>query len=187
MSTHHESVEIELDLTTISAADLEGDNNPPPGKYHARIEDVQHVSDQKPYLKVRFALLAGTDPEGVGCALHERFYLSEKARPRVANLVRRLKLIGDDAFGGRTTVYLGQAIGQQLIVQVIEEEYPTKDGGKGKHAKLSFMGFWNLADERVKDVPRDASAARQASTPPPPPKHPGGGKKAPAGDDWGEI
>jgi hypothetical protein len=186
MSANREPLEIELDLSRISAADLEGDSNPPPGKYHARIEDVQQVSDQTSYLKVRLALLAGTNPDGVGCTLYERFYLSEKARPRVANLVRRLKMIGDDAFGGSTTVDLGQAIGQQLIVQVIEEEYPTKDGGKGKRAKLSFAGFWNLADERVKDVPRDASAVRQASAPPPP-KHPGGGGKKAAADDWGEI
>jgi hypothetical protein len=110
--------------------------------------------------------------------------LSEKAIKRLTVLAHRLGMIGDDDFGGRATVDWSQAIGKQLIVQVIEEEYESKNGGKGKRAKLSFAGFWSLADERVKDVPRDASAARQASMPPP--KHPGGGKKA-AADDWGEI
>jgi hypothetical protein len=182
VSTHNQPVEIELDLSTISVGDLEGEGNPPPGKYHAKIEDMQRVSDQTSYLKVRFALLAGTDPNGAGCLFSERFYLSDKAKKRLAILAHRLKLIGEDDFGDRRTVDWNEAIGKQLIVQVVEEEYEAKSGGKAKRAKLAFAGFWDLADERVKDVPRDPSAARQAPTS----NHGGGGKNKPA-DDWGDI
>jgi hypothetical protein len=79
-------VEIELDLSTLSVADLEGDGNPPPGKYHVKVEGVQRVSDQTSYLKLRLAILAGTDPAGVGCVFTERLYLSERAIKRVAIL-----------------------------------------------------------------------------------------------------
>jgi hypothetical protein len=182
VSTRNEPVEIELDLSTISVSDLEGEGSPPPGKYHAKIEDVQRVSDQTSYLKVRFALLAGTDPNGVGCLFSERFYLSDKAKKRLAILAHRLKLISEDDFGDRRTVDWDEAIGRQLIVQVVEEEYEAKSGGKAKRAKLAFAGFWDVADDRVKDVPRDPSAARQASAP----KRNGGGKKPPA-DEWEAI
>jgi hypothetical protein len=182
MPTHSGRVEIELDLSTISVADLEGEGSPPPGKYHARIEDCQRISDQTSYLKVRFALLAGTDPNGVGAVFSDRFYLSDKAKKRLAILAHRLKLIGGDDFGGRATIDWSQATGKQLIVQVVEEEYEAKNGGKAKRAKLAFAGFWSLDDERVKDVPRDQTAARQVSalarngSKPPHPK-----------DDWEEI
>jgi len=184
MNQHHnEPVEIELDLSTISVSDLEGEGNPPPGKYHAKIEDVRRVSDQTSYVKVRVALLAGTDPNGVGCLFGERFYLSDKAKKRLAILAHRLNLISDDDFGDRRTIDWAQAIGKELIVQVVEEEYEMKSGGKAKRAKLAFAGFWDLADDRVKDVPRAASAARRTST-----SNPSGGtKKKPPVDEWGEI
>jgi hypothetical protein len=179
MSTQHNPVDIELDLSTLSVNDLEDEATATPGKYHTKIEDVQRVSDQTSYLKVRFALLAGTDPNGIGAVFSERFYLSEKAKKRLAIFAHRLHLLVDDDFGGRVNVDWSQAIGKQLIVQVVEEEYEPKSGGKAKRSKLAFAGFWDLADERARDVPRDASAARQASTPPP--------SRKPAEDDWGDI
>jgi hypothetical protein len=167
MSTqHNDPVEIELDLSTISVADLEGDGSPPAGKYHAKIEGVQRVSDQTSYLKVRFALLAGTDPAGVGCVFSERFYLSEKAVKRLAILGHRLQLIAGDDLGGRSTVDWSQAIGRQLIVEVVEEEFERKDGTKAKRAKLSYAGFWDVNDQRVASVPKDAAALKQKATPP---------------------
>jgi hypothetical protein len=179
------SVELELDLSTITLNDMEGDGNPPPGKYHARIEDAQCVSDQTSYLKIRLSLLAGTDPNGVGCVFSERFYLSDKAKKRLAILAHRLHLLADNDFGGRVNIDWSQAIGKQLIVQVVEEEYEAKNGNKAKRAKLAFAGFWSLDDERVKDVPRDQTALRQAAVAhrTAPPKN----NSKPAGDDWESI
>jgi len=177
----HDPVELELDLAALTLADMEGDGTPPPGKYHARVEEVRHVSDQTSFLKFRLTLLAGTDPNGVGCVFSERFYLSDKAKKRLAILGHRLQLIADNDLGGRVNIDWAQAIGKQLIVQVVEEEYDSKNG-KAKSAKLAYAGFWGLDDERVKDVPRDQAAVRQAASPArnaskPPPKK----------DDWEEI
>src|SRR5262249_13221864 len=115
-------------------------------------------------------------------------YLSDKARKRVAILAHRLKLVSDDDFGSRVAVDWAKAIGKQLIVEVIEEDFETKNGTKAKRSKLSFAGFWGLDDPRVQDVPRDTAAQRNAAwsgnQPPKPPA-----KVAPAAksDDWGDI
>jgi hypothetical protein len=159
----HDPVDIELDLSTFTADELEGDGSPPPGKYHARIEDCQRVSDKTSYLKLRLSLLAGTNPAGVGCVFSERFYLSDAAKKRLAILAHRLKLVADNDFGSRVNIDWAKVIGKQLVVQVIEEEFETKKGEKAKGAKLAFGGFWDLGDERVKDVPRDEAAQRQAT------------------------
>jgi hypothetical protein len=183
-----EALDIDLDLTNLSADDLEGDGSPPPGKYHARIEDMQRVSDQNSYLKVRLSLLAGTDANGVGCVFSERFYLSDKAKKRLAILAHRLHLLADDSFGSRVSVNWFDAIGKQLIVQVVEEEYEAKGGAKAKRSKLAFAGFWGLDDERVKDVPRDQAALRQpgAKYQAAPPKSMSTAAKS-AGGDWDTI
>src|SRR5262249_51194347 len=139
------------------------------------------------YLKLRFALLAGTDTNGVGCMFSERFYLSDKAKKRLAILAHRLRLLADDDFGGRVNIDWSQAISKQLIVQVVEEEYDAKNGGKAKRAKLAFAGFWSLDDERVKSVPRDQAEAQRTATPQQPTTAKSGSKKQSFEDEWGAI
>ena len=99
--SENDDLDLELDLTDTSADDLEGGNNVPPGKYHARIEEVKRVSDMTSYLRVKFALLAGTNPAGVGRALSERFYLTEKARKRINAFASRMRLVDAASLGSR--------------------------------------------------------------------------------------
>jgi hypothetical protein len=171
-------VEIEMDLSTLSVADLEGDGNPPPGKYHVKIESVKRVSAEASYLNLRLAILAGTNKDGVGCVFSERLYLSDRAIKRVAILGHRLGLIAGDDLGDRKTVDWTNAVGKQMVVEVIEEEFEKKDGTKAKRAKLSFAGFWAVDDTRVGGVPKDEAALKAAkatpkpATPKPPKRHP---------------
>jgi hypothetical protein len=99
-------------------------------------------------------------------------------------------LLADDDFGGRINIDWSQAIGKQLIVQVVEEQYEAKDGSKAKRAKLGFAGFWSLDDERVKDVPRDQAAQRHAAGASSAQRNTTSkqneGTKPPK-DDWGDI
>ena len=171
----NDDLDLELDLTDTSADDLEGNSNVPPGKYHARIDEVKRVSDMNSYLRVKFALLAGTSPAGVGHTLTERFYLTEKARKRINAFASRMKLVDATSLGNRVTVSFADLIGRQLIIEVIEDEYETKSGGKAKSSKLGFATFWSLDDPRVADVPR--AKAQQAA----PPKSK---KPKSTGDEW---
>jgi hypothetical protein len=111
--------------------------------------------------------------------------LSDKAKKRIAILAHRMRLISEDDFGDRVSIEWSQAIGKQLVVQVVEEEYDAKDGKKAKRAKLSFAGFWGLDDDRVKDVPRDQAAQRQATAARKPAATKATSKSKE--DDWGSI
>jgi hypothetical protein len=170
LEQNHEPIEIELPLGNVSVDDLEGESNPPKGKYHAKVVSVRRVADGSPHLAVRLAILAGTNSAAVGMLFTERFYLSDKAIKRLAILAHRLGLIGDGDFGGSKTVDWSAAVGRQLIVEVAEEEYVKKDGTKGERSKITYAGFWALGDDRVKAVPRDAAAARNAPAAPVRPK-----------------
>jgi hypothetical protein len=166
VSPNHDPVEVELDLSNLTEADLEGDT-PPPGRYHAQIQSIQRVSDKSSYLKIRLLLLAGTNPNGVGCVFSEKLFLTDAAKKRVACFAHRLRLIGENNFGGRVNVDWSKAVGRQLIVEVINEEYEGKHG-KATSAKLSWAGFWSLDDERVASVPRDPTALQQQTATPTP-------------------
>jgi hypothetical protein len=161
--SNRDDLSLEIDLTKIDVTELEGEDYPPPGKYHAQIDDVQRVSDQTSYLKIRFLTLAGTDSSAVGRVFSERFYLSDKAVKRLKVLAYRLGLIGEGDIGTHAVVNWREAIGRQLVVEVVEGEYTKKDGSKGVRGQLAFAGFWAVDDERVKDVPKDADSLRRAT------------------------
>jgi hypothetical protein len=179
-----DNLDIELDLTNLSADDLEADGAPPVGKYHVRVEDVKRVSDASAYLKVRMLVLAGTNPAGVGRIFSERLYLTDTARKRLGSIAKRLHLLDDDSLGKRVTVNWGSLIGQQLIVEVVPHEFEGKNG-KVKGTTLAWLGFWLLDDDRAKDVPRDQAALRQAGARPAAATK--GRKANPTGGDWEGI
>jgi hypothetical protein len=181
MANYQDSLSVNMNLAGVTPDDLEQGGTPPPGRFHARISDVKHISDETSYLKFRLAILAGTNPAGAGTVLFERFFLTERAIKRLAILAMRLGLMSRDACGKSIDVNWSLAIGKELIVEVIEEEYTNKKGEKAKSAKLSYGGFWSLDHEDVKNVPRAAPSASA------PPIKNSGVAKATAGDDWGEI
>jgi hypothetical protein len=160
-----------LDLSELTYEDLESANQtPPPGRYHARVLEAKHMSDQTPYLRVKLKLLAGTNAEGVGAVIAERFYLSQKAVKRLAHFGLRVGLLTRQEIGKQVTVAWGKAVGRELIVEVIHDE---KEGKNGKYtlAVCSFMGFWDLDHPDVATVPRGtrkapATTAKPAATSP---------------------
>jgi hypothetical protein len=160
------SVDFELDLSGLSEEDLDQDNHCPSGRYHIHIVDaIRDAKSQIPCLRLRYVILAGTNTSAVGCILDERLFFSEKAQKRAAIFAKRLGLIDADAFGKRSTVNWSTAIGLQAIVEIIEEEYEKKDGGKGTASKISFAGIWSLDDDRGKDVPRGKAPSTTKATP----------------------
>jgi hypothetical protein len=173
-------VEFELDLTGLTEDDLESDGRCAPGRYHIQFTDAAHdAKSQLPCVRLKYTILAGTDPSAVGTVLEERLYFSEKAKKRAAIFAKRLGLIDASAFGKRSSLDWSGAVGQQAIVEIHEEEYDKKDGGKAKSSKITFAGIWPIDDPRTKDVPRgkvpDTPNGKAAS------------KKAGAIDDFSDL
>jgi hypothetical protein len=149
------SADFELDLTDLSEEDLEQGNHCPPGKYHVVFTDTaRDAKSNNPCLRLKYQILAGTDPSAVGTVLEERLYFSDKAQKRAAIFAHRLGIIDASAFGTRSTLDWSALVGTQAVVEVIEEQFERKDGGKGTASKISFAGVWSLDDDRGKDVPR---------------------------------
>jgi hypothetical protein len=178
------TLEIDLDLTDLTEADLEGGGGVAPGRYHAQVTGVSQEADGRtPYLALKLLVLAGTVAGQTGLTHTERLYLSDKATKRLAIFARRLGLISADDFGSRTRPDWEAAVGRQVVVEVVEESYTKTDGTKGKSSKLTFAGIWPVTDERVKDVPKDAQALAGNG---PPPK--GGAARVTADeDDYSDI
>jgi hypothetical protein len=157
-----DDVTVDLDLRQVDLAELEGEEFPGDGKYHVRIEGARRVSDRTPYLGIRMVVLAGADPSAVGRVFTERFYLTDGAIKRLKVLAHRLGLLPEGAIGTVHPVNWREAIGRQLVVEVVKEEY-EKDGKKQVHHRLGFAGFWAVTDERVVSVPKDQAALREAA------------------------
>lgn len=166
----NDELHIELDLTKITASDLEGEAILPPDMYHIVIVAAKKDDGA---LKLRYQVLASAKhPETVGSLASERFFLSDKAIKRLVILGHRLGLIDDNEFGGRKNIDWSAAQNRDLIVQVINEEYEKKDGSPGISSKWTYAGFWSPDDERAGDCPRGkrptpkAPPARAAASPP---------------------
>jgi hypothetical protein len=139
----------------------------PDGKYHVVVESVEKDhSGNNPALKFTFGILAGTTPGQVGRKVHERLFLTEKAKARVMIFANRLGLIGKADVGQpNVRKNWGDARNKQVIIEVATREYDKKDGSKGKASNVTFGGIWRLDDAEVKDVPRSGAAARAAQAP----------------------
>jgi hypothetical protein len=184
-----ESIAIELDLTGVTPEDLENAGGPPAGRYHVRVIEVRRVSESSSYLKVKMVVLNGTDKEGIGKIFAEKFFLTDAAMKRLSILAKRAGLIDEGDFGSRVAVDWSHLIDKQLIVEVELQEYTNKKGQKAKVPRLTFQGFWSPTDDRVRDVPKDEAALREATAASTSGSNRGASNRTAtaAADDWGEI
>lgn len=153
------SLTYEMDLTentdfeTIDA----GGKGVLPGWYHCVIDSVELEDDGKhnPAIKFNLAILAGEKPAEIGKKHTERLYLTKANKKRQAIFAKRLGLIKPEHAGKFVTVDWDECIGKQVCCQVEEEDYTDKDGKKKKSSKVAYAGIYDVADEKVKDVPKD--------------------------------
>jgi hypothetical protein len=169
-------------LIGLTAEDLEQDNHAPPGKYHIVITDaVRDEKSEKPCLRLKYKILAGTDATAVGMVLEERLYFTENAKKRNRIFAKRLGLIDDGAYGTKSMLSWAPVVGVQAVVEIIEEQYERRDGGRGISSKINFAGIWSTDDERCKDVPR----GKVLETPKVTPK--AKAQPKPAADDFSDL
>src|SRR5262245_9182481 len=137
----------------------------PLGKHHVYVRDVTRQSgDTSPYLSVKFEVIGGPAAGSIG---EEKFFLTDKAAKRLAILGRRLGLLGNDAFGKRAPFNAFGLIGRDLVVEVVHEQYETREGEKRTVSKWGFGSFWPSDDPKVADVPKGVPPPRQATAKPP--------------------
>lgn len=154
-----------------SEDDIQGNQKPLPGRYHAVVKDVKYQmkgtdkkwidleeedSDSAERIRFTFQVLAGTVPGQEDREFQDDFYLSEKAIPRIQRFALCVGLLRPGEVDKE--VLFSHSIGQQLVVEVDEEEYKTEDGKTGKKTKMTWMGMWSLNNKAVEDVPRNRDA-----------------------------
>jgi len=174
MNENDDDLSMDMDLSDVRPDELEGGETVPTGRYHARLESVKRISDMNSHLKLRFTLLAGTNPAGVGHTFQEKLFLTEKAKPRLRGIATRMGLLTTANCGERVTINWGDAVGKEFVIEIVDHEFDGKNG-KVKTTQLGYVGVWPLGDERVKDVPK-AKAQQPAA--------PKSEKPKPAGDEW---
>lgn len=165
--------EVDLDFRGDTPADLEGEPVLPPGKYHVIITGAkrQEKADEIPCLRIRYRVLAGTNPAAVGATCTERFYLSDNAKWRLKILANRLGLVKDSEVGVRSgPVDFRPAVGREMVVEIVNEQFVGKKEEQKaltEHrspvptlsSKWEKNAFWPPEDQRAAGVPLDPQAA----------------------------
>ena len=141
-----------------------GGNFPAPGKYHVEVTQVDPdttSSGGKPQMKVEYEILAG-DVEGQeGKTQYDYYAKTPKAFPRAlqfaiaAGLTTKEELSAAKTAGTAPRIPFGMAIGRQLCVEIVEEEY------EGKTRNKVQFGLWHLNDPEAKDIPKNAGKLAQ--------------------------
>lgn len=118
----------------------------PAGRYVVRITGVDDSDSD--FLALTYETLA---PQK-GIVSSERFYLSNAALKRFANLCKRLGIAQrGQPFGGDDSMQVdpNALVGRTLVVDVVHEEVPRQKGiGTYTTSKWDFMGFWDVNDPR---------------------------------------
>jgi len=125
---------------------------PAPGRYHVMILDADESGARGNAVIVDFEVLAGTIPGQEGKTFQEWFSLSPKAMPRLQRLALVAQLLAPGA--PEQEVEFEAAVGRELVVELEENSYTTRNGDKRTSTRISWMGLWAPDHPDVADVPR---------------------------------
>lgn len=135
-----------------SYEDIGGFKRLPAGRYHVEIVEVDESLEKQEKILVTFEVLAGTIPDCSGKRHTEFFGLTENAIDRLKRLAMVCGLIEP---GEEKDVSFEDAIGQDLIVEFVPNEYVSEKTGKEvKTTQMGYGGFWKTDNSEVKEVPR---------------------------------
>ena len=139
---------LNLDTSGVNSADELGTTFCLPGRYHTVVKAVDESFSKFPEaVIVEFEILAGTVP-GQEKKTHREFFSTKgKAIDRIKRFAMVTGLIGPNE---RKQVNLSDALGHQLVIEIIDEEYQGKT-----RSKVSYVGMWSPDHKEVADVPKD--------------------------------
>jgi hypothetical protein len=130
----------------------------PNGRYHCRLDGCKPVSTPKGSTgeELTFVIVGGPF---AGQEISETLWDSDKeaAKKRVVLFASRLGLLVRSKENGKFAKApgkhgFGDCFGAECVLEVKEEEYTKKDGGKGTACRVTFAGIWNVNDPEVKSV-----------------------------------
>lgn len=140
-----------------------------PGKYHATITQVRENAGPKGEpiegFSFELSILAGTQPgqeeKLINLTLwNPKLNGSEKSqamdRKKQTAFAIAANLIDPNKLGGKVSCDLNQAVGAQIIVDLVPQE---KDGEKSdKFLQLNYANIYHVDDPEAASVPRSAEA-----------------------------
>ena len=135
-----------------SEDDISGFQRPLPGRYHVVVKHVDESFEKFDKIVVDFEVLAGTVPDQQGRELPEFFACTDKAIPRLQRLALCVGLLKPGQ--PEADVEFADAIGRDLVIEVEENNYKTKEGKEVNSVRVGYLGMWSTANEAVKDVPK---------------------------------
>ena len=173
-----------------SEDDISGFQRPLPGRYHVVVKHVDESFEKFDKIVVDFEVLAGTVPDQQGRELPEFFSCTDKAIPRLQRLALCVGLLKPGQ--PEADVEFTDAVGRDLVIEVEENNYKTKEGKEVNSVRVGYLGMWSTANEAVKDVPKgklpEGGGGNQGAT-----TGDGGndaassGGASSGGDEWSDI
>ncbi len=147
-----------------------GGDRPVAGRYHVVVKSVDNSHTTNPTsIPTEFEVLAGTAPGQEGKTTIEFFYYDLKnvkdfARDRIIRFAQTCGLIGDNE---DKDVDLLDAIGKQLVIQLVDDTYEDKKTGEERKSVRIARdgGMWPLNHEDVREVPKSQAAIDLATAP----------------------
>ena len=143
-------------------------NHPAPGRYHVVVKSVDDSHAEHPRgIPTEFEVLAGTVPGQVGKTAIEIFDYDPGdkacAPDQITRMIQACGLLEEDE---EKTMDIRDAVGKQLVIELVEFNYVDKSGEKRKAVKIdrSDGGTWRLGHLAVRDVPTRKSDLSSALT-----------------------
>jgi len=156
---------------TQSEDDIQGRSRPVAGKYHVAIQHaVEKASKHKatPGVEIEFQVVCdGITADGKDTTVGQAgktmplflSYLSEKGddatKACIDRVVRLALCIGLIKAGEAKEPDWAEAMGRELVIEIVEGEFENKSGQKQKGSDVAFFGFWSLGNKHVANVPKD--------------------------------
>ena len=142
----------DFDLSEVkSLSDLNIPRYLPGGKYVAFLRTIlSEPFSETPAVRLTFVISAGPLK---GRQYRESLSLTDSEKPRTILFAKRLGLINESDFGVSSVgKSWADAIGKQVVIEIIEDNYIQTHCNPNWANKLEIAGIWDVSDPFVADV-----------------------------------
>src|ERR1019366_2819248 len=142
----------DFDLSEVkSLSDLDLVRYLPAGKYVAFLRSILNEPfSEPPAVRLTFAISAGPLK---GRQHRERLSFTDSEKPRTILFAKRLGLINESDCGVSSVgKSWADAIGKQVVIEIIEDNYVQTHLNPNWANKLEIAGIWDVSDPFVADV-----------------------------------
>lgn len=132
-----------------------------PGNYHVEVMEIEEYGGkQHDCLVAKYEILSGTKTSEVG-KIHTDYISAAQRQVKFAvatRLVSVEQLQAAEANGEPISIEFGHAVGRQLCVGLVEEEYPA---GSGKKSVRANFNYWAIDSPGAKGIPLNGGKLRE--------------------------